>query len=109
MKIFLIILLSVIISSAYAELEKSPTEMYSMERLMTNQSVVKLITVDNIRKSCEAQSHLLNLGGFKNSLEACSFWSKKDGVHNCTIIVDKMTNNDTLGHEIRHCFQGLFH
>ena len=90
-------------------LEKSATEKYSMERLMTNQSVVKLITVDDVRKFCKPQGYQLNLGGFNCPLEACSFWSEQDGVNSCTIIVDKMTNNDALGHQVRHCFQGRFH
>ena len=93
------------VSVASAALEKSPTEMYSVAKLITQQTTVTVIVADNVRKTCQAESHRRNLGGFKHEFEACSFWNEEK----CTIVVGKRTNNDILGHEFRHCIQGHFH
>ena len=93
------------VSVASAALEKSPTEMYSVAKLVTQQTKVTVVVVDDVRKGCEAESHRRNLGGFRIPLEACSFWNEET----CTIVVGKRTNNDILGHEFRHCIQGHFH
>ena len=93
------------VSVASAALEKSPTEMYSVAKLITQQTTVTVIVADNVRKTCQAESHRRNLGGFKHAFEACSFWNEET----CTIVVGKRTNNDILGHEFRHCIQGKFH
>ena len=105
MKIFMFLILTLIPSICYSELEKSPTQMYKMNNLITTRSKVTLVVVDDIKKGCDAESNKRGLGGFKIDLEACSFFNDTE----CTIVVGKKTNNDILGHEIRHCFQGEFH
>lgn len=99
-------LISVLIPSlCYSELEKSPTQLYKMNKLITTNSKVTLVVVDDVKKGCNAESNKRGLGGFKIELDACSFFNKTE----CTIVIGKNTNNDILGHEIRHCFQGEFH
>ena len=92
-----------------AGLERSPLELYSMTNLKTTNSTVTIKVVKDIQKACEAESIKLGLGGFGYGLDACSFWRQINGQHVCTILVPENTNNDALGHEIRHCFQGHFH
>jgi hypothetical protein len=106
MKKALVILLAVVSMNASAQLEKSPTEMYSIRNLMTTETQVKVIRTDNVVKTCEAESKRRGFGGFRGAtMEACSFHNERT----CTIVVGFMTNNDILGHEFRHCIQGSFH
>jgi uncharacterized protein YceK len=40
-------------------------------------------------------------------LEACAIWSK---VNNwCVIVTNRIVTFASLGHEVRHCFEGHFH
>ena len=105
MKLATAMTLSLIPVICFGELEKSPTQMYKMNNLITTTSIVNILVVDDVQKSCNAESHKRKLGGFRIALEACSFFNDT----NCTIVVGKKTNNNILGHEIRHCFQGEFH
>lgn len=76
---------------------------------ITESSFVTWETASNIQKRCDEESRKRGLGGFKINVEACSFWGKRLGISVCHIITEKRTNIDTIGHEIRHCFQGFFH
>jgi len=96
-------------SVAHAGLEKSPTEMYDMTKRMADKVTVKIETVSNIQATCESESRRRNFGGFGYGVEACTFWDKGFTGHSCTIFIGKKTNNDILGHELRHCFVGDFH
>lgn len=106
MKKALVLALVLATSNSFAGLENSATEMYSIENVMTTSTTVNLIRTHNVQQTCESESKRRGLGGFRGArMEACSFWSK----NTCTIIVEYKTNNDILGHELRHCFQGNFH
>ena len=65
---FLMFLLVHPVSVASAALEKSPTEMYSEAKLMTHQTTVSVIVVNNVRKFCEAESHRRNPGGIQGAI-----------------------------------------
>lgn len=100
------ILLLSVSTVSYAQLERSPTEMYSLSKVMTTSTKVNLIRTHNVLKTCELESKRRGFAGFKGlPMEACSFWD----ANSCTIVVGYKTNNDILGHELRHCFQGNFH
>jgi hypothetical protein len=58
-----------------------------------------------VQATCEAISNDSGLGGFGVSLGACSFWH----TNTCVIVTGEQTTHSTLGHEIRHCYQGNFH
>jgi hypothetical protein len=106
MRKLLSIVLITIITSANAQLEKSATEKYSVESLVTTDTQVKVIRAINVIQTCELESKQRGMGGFRGAIfEACSFYTKNE----CTIIVGYTTNNDILGHEFRHCIQGNFH
>lgn len=97
---------------AFAALEKSPTEKYSIRQRHSDNIHVELKVVknDKIRETCEAYSKNLGLGGFGYSMQACSFWYDVKGEnYHCLIILPERVSNDTLGHEFRHCFAGHFH
>lgn len=104
-----LVTLLLVSSVAHAGLEKSPTEMYDMTKLMTDKVSVKVITSANIQSTCEAESRKRNFGGFGYPMDACTFWDKGISGYSCTIFIGKRTNNDILGHELRHCLQGNFH
>lgn len=86
-----------------------PFTKFDATKNMTNHSMITWDQVDDVQKACEAESRRRGLGGFKIQVEACSFWGKRLMVDVCHIITEKSTNLDTLGHEMRHCFQGAYH
>jgi hypothetical protein len=95
-----------VVSNAIAALEKGPLDLFSFTKLNKNKTTVEVVAVDNVQKYCEQESIKRGNGGFKGApLQACSFWTHST----CYIVVPKLTNNDMLGHELRHCFQGNFH
>ena len=63
------------------------------------------LPVDNVQRVCEAESRKRGNNGFGFSFEACSFWEG----NSCTVITKKRPNMHTLGHEMRHCYQGNWH
>lgn len=89
-------------SHAYKE---DPHKVFSTSKNLTNQITVKWDAVDNVQAACEKASHKRGHGGFNFPVQACSFWN----MSTCHIITAKKVNLHTIGHEIRHCFQGSFH
>lgn len=86
-----------------------PFTKFNATKNMTNTTTVTWEQVDDVQKACDAESRRRGLGGFKIQVEACSFWGKRLMLDVCHIITEKKTDFDTLGHEMRHCFQGEFH
>lgn len=66
---------------------------------------INWIPVDNVQKACEDESKKRGKGGFGFAVNACSFWEG----NSCTVITRRYVNLQTLGHEVRHCFQGNWH
>lgn len=63
------------------------------------------LPVDNVQKMCDAESRKRSGAAFGYSVQACSFWEG----NSCTIVTSKNPNMGTLGHEMRHCYQGNWH
>ena len=99
------VVLTIFNSSVFA----GPFTKFDATHNMTGSSIITWEQASDIQKACEAESQRRGLGGFKIQVEACSFWGKRLGVDVCHIITEKKTDLDTLGHEMRHCFQGAFH
>lgn len=96
--------------NVYAELEKSPYQKYSTKNNFTNDVHVEWIIVDDIQKTCDDVRVKNKNKPFPYKVDACSEWGRNlFRQYKCKIYTKKMVNNDTLGHEIRHCFQGSFH
>jgi len=105
MKKALVLLLFV--SNAWAV--ETPYDKFSNENNVTNSTTITWRTVDNVKAACDAENARRGFGPFQTgnkNMDACSFWDKKD---TCIIITAKNTDYWTVGHEMRHCFQGKFH
>jgi len=61
--------------------------------------------VDNVQKTCEQEYARRGHNVFGYAVDACSFWEG----NNCTIITKKKPTMHSVGHEVRHCFQGNWH
>jgi len=108
------LLLILVSFRASAILEDNAYSFYSTNKNQVNAVTIQWITVKDIQQSCEAESRKRGNNGFSYAVEACSFWDdRKDWSgktkRDCRIYTTKKTNNDTVGHEVRHCFQGEYH
>jgi len=99
------IAIAIFATSSNANNWRDPESRFSASKNFTNTSTVTWQVVDNVQKSCDAESRRRGNGGFGYSIDACSFW---DG-NICTIITGRMTTLHEIGHELRHCFQGNYH
>ena len=109
MKKALVVLL-MFVGSAYA------SEKFSTSSNFVTTSTIKWIQVDNVFEACDAESMNRGNGGFSRlrigqKMTGCAFWTDPttNKTNMCTIITAKNTDHDTVGHEVRHCFQGKFH
>ncbi len=91
------------IISAYAA--DDPYEVFDTKDNYTNQSTITWLTVDNVQKTCEAESRKRGYNGFGYGVKACSFYEG----NTCTVITGKKTTMHSVGHEVRHCFQASWH
>jgi hypothetical protein len=73
------------------------------EERITDSTVVTWTTVDDVEKEC-IKAGAKDPGAFQNIL-ACAIYNK----NSCKIMTAKTTSMETLGHELRHCFEGKFH
>ncbi len=103
-KTSLFIALFVMASNAIA-FSDDPNEMFSASSNYTDNSFIKWIAVDNVQKTCDLESKKRGYGGISWPIKACSFYNG----NRCDIYTAKNLNMHTLGHEVRHCFQGNFH
>lgn len=82
-----------------------PNEMFSASDNYTTNSNIRWIAVDNVQRTCDLESKKRGFGGISWSIKACSFFNGNV----CDIYTSKQLNMHTLGHEVRHCFQGSWH
>jgi hypothetical protein len=102
--------LALICTSAFSYTTKeNPHEYFDLSNNNSNEIAVSIIPSDNVQATCDAESKKRGYGGFKMSVEACSFWDKKRVGNKCTIVLPRHANFHTVGHEMRHCMQGSFH
>lgn len=74
----------------------------------TNDRTTMSITwlpVDNVQKVCDSENKKRGFQKFGVEVQACSFWEGDK----CTIITGKKTSMHSIGHEVRHCYQGNWH
>jgi hypothetical protein len=98
--------------NASAEMEKDAYDIWSLHQVMTTSTTITLVRardIDEVREICDRESVRRGKGRFGHKIDACSFWDNSPRGHVCTIVVSVWTNNDAIGHETRHCFQGKFH
>lgn len=89
--------------------EESPYNKFSAKTNFTNRTTVEWVQVDGVRVGCDNESRKRGLPGYPNEVEACSFWYNSLFGNTCIIITPRTVSYWTIGHELRHCFQGRFH
>ena len=87
----------------------NPNAVFDATNNMTNKASVEWVQVDDVQKVCDgiAEQKLNKKFGYR--VESCASWKEGTFGFTCTIYTGKKTTMATLGHEIRHCFQGEFH
>jgi hypothetical protein len=73
------------------------------EERITEATVVTWLAVDDVEKEC-LKAGAKDPGPFQYIL-GCAIYNTKS----CRIMTAKTTSMETLGHELRHCFEGKFH
>lgn len=110
MKCIILVITLFLPSVVFATIETSAYEKYSATNNMTHKTKITWETVDDIHTTCNKLNIQLRGKPYTYTVDACSTWSHNVlGQYECHIITSKTTNNDILGHEVRHCFQGAFH
>ena len=86
---------------------KNPEAPFDARKVMNEKTIItwRRVDVNDVQKTCEAESRKRGLGGFGYRVYACSFWE----ADRCDIFTSKTPTLHDLGHETRHCFQGAFH
>jgi|688.fasta_scaffold500075_2 hypothetical protein len=108
MQIIIFLAVFLIYRPSYAN--ESPYDKFSTSKNFTNQTIMLWDQADDIQKACESKSREYGNSGFGYPIEACSFRFKNKGnQYICHVITAKKVDMWTVGHEIRHCFQGEFH
>jgi hypothetical protein len=84
---------------------ESPYDHFDYQDNITSFTYVHWIQVDNIQKACD------DLKGtpYLTPVVACAVYRSYFFINVCSIYSAKRLNMWTLGHEMRHCFQGDFH
>jgi hypothetical protein len=95
-----------LVAQAYNYLDwDHPSKPFDSTSKIRTSVKVEWISVDDVRKSCSDESQRRGYPAINFSIEGCSF----PGNNVCTIYTPKVTSMHTLGHEMRHCFQGAWH
>jgi hypothetical protein len=108
MKKAIVVALMLVTTNVFAD-NDDPRAWFSTNKNMTTQSTVTWRAVENVQAECNKESKRLAGQSFGYAVLACSFWEKQNGRDVCTIITGKNTTMHSLGHEMRHCFQGNWH
>jgi hypothetical protein len=106
--ILLFFILFLPVTAFSVNIEDDPYELFNMSKRMYDNAEIEIHTDNNISERCEQESHKRGYNGFPYKVYACTFWDE-GGRHKCSIYLPKQTNMHQLGHEMRHCFQGVWH
>ena len=87
----------------------SALPLFDARKNITARTYITWEQARDVEGRCNEESRRRGFNGFKVPLEACSFWGKVQDTDVCHIITENKLTHDTLGHEVRHCFQGDFH
>jgi len=83
----------------------NPTKPFDTRKKLYNTIRVEWRTVSDVRSYCSKLNSDRGYGPIKFPIVACS---TQDG-NVCVIVTGNETSMHTLGHEVRHCFQGEWH
>lgn len=85
--------------------DDNPSTPFNATNNARTEMTVKWLAVADVQSACEQASKQVGNKGFGFAVNACSFWQK----NKCVIITKDRPTMGTLGHEMRHCFQGSWH
>jgi hypothetical protein len=98
-------MLFALLISSTAMAADDPHEKFDATKTITNQTTVTWVRVDNVKAACDAENKKWGYPPYQQDLLACSMQTN----NTCKIITGKTTTMWSLGHELRHCFQGSWH
>ncbi len=104
-----VFLLSLIPLVASARMENSPIELWELPFQTKTVNVTVLVVDNDINQACNDANKKAGRGYFRDFTVGCAYWSLNKEPRVCLILVSKFTNNDIIGHELRHCLVGTFH
>jgi hypothetical protein len=104
-----VVLAALLASSVIATAAETPYDKFTGKDNFTNSTQVKWIQVPNVLATCDKESKSRGFPGYNYAIDGCSFWDTNSEGHTCLIITPFSTDFWTLGHELRHCFQGSYH
>ena len=85
--------------------DDNPTALFNAQNNAATSMTIEWRVVDDVDKACATEAKKRGHKQFGYAVNACSYWLD----NNCVIITKKRTSMHTLGHEVRHCFQGNWH
>jgi hypothetical protein len=94
-----------LVSSTVVWAADNPYEQFDASKTRTNQTTVVWERVDDVQAACNAENQKYGYPPYRQALIACSMHTD----NTCKIITGKTTTMWSLGHEMRHCFQGSWH
>lgn len=100
------IALTVLSAATFAE---SPYDKFSSDKNISRKTSVEWYAVSNVQEVCESENKQMNGHGYGFKVDGCSRWHHSVFSDSCVIYTHLKTDYWTLGHELRHCFQGKFH
>ena len=88
------------------------SELDSFQAMPESQRVLNRVRVrwevrDDVSQVCNQKMSSLGAQKVQTAPIACAIWSVN--TQECTIITARQVNHVTLGHELRHCFEGAYH
>lgn len=102
--------ISLVLSTLNSYASESPYDKFTGNANFTDKTKVNWKQVKDIQKECNIESKKRGYAGYNYPIEGCSFWDVDEFRNNtCVILTPLSTTYWTLGHELRHCFQGSFH
>ena len=106
MKLFISVAL-ILSSNALFAFNDDPLKSFDATVRLHSTSVITWVVADDVQKACN-ESRIKHVGtAYTYLVNGCvTFWNE---TNECIIITGKRTTMHTLGHEVRHCFQGHWH
>lgn len=95
--------------SVSGRMESSPIELWELP-FQSKELKIRVVAVEgDINLACNEANKKAGRGNFRDFTIGCAYWSLNKEPRVCLILLSKHTNNDILGHELRHCLVGSFH
>ena len=83
----------------------NPYDLFDTKKNYVSTSKSTWVPVVNVQAICDREASRRGFGAFGYSVKACTFWE----ADTCVVYTERAINMHTLGHEMRHCFQGDWH